>query len=494
MKVLLFYPRWTIQYGSISHFAKKAGVYPPLNLAYIAALAEREGHEAKIVDGEVEKLDNQVLTEIAVDYKPDIIGVTASSPFFHFASDLASLLKVRIPDVPIMIGGPHITVRKERDFLDVFDFAFIGEADISFPMFLGRYEKKQDISNVKGILYRDNGVVKYTGNSEPAIDVDAFPLPARHLLKMNQYKIGTMDGVKVFSPIMTVRGCPFKCIFCSTEVFGSNIRKRSPIHVVEEIKHIKETYGTDHFIFLDDTLTLDKKHLLDICDLIIKERLFITFEGSTRANLIDEEIIAKMSKAGLIRLSFGLESVDEKIRKIMRKEVPLESYIVANKLTNKYDIETLNSCMIGLPGETKYTIKKTLSFLRDTKEIKQANLSIAVPYPGTALYDMAVKGEHGLELINNDFSKFIRYNSAVMKVGNLTPEDLINLQNDAFASIYLPVWRWMPVLKKSGFIGLMLTFIRLLKSIAHGRLDMILVNKNYWKKSIEFNVDKKTTS
>lgn len=119
--------------------------------------------------------------------------------------------------------------------------------------------------------------------------------------------------------------------------------------------------------------------------------------------------------------------------------------------------------------------------MRDTREVKQANISIAVPYPGTELYEMAKNEMYGLKLMIDDFSKFRRYNSAVMKVGDLSPEDIIKLQNDAFASIYLAPWRWMPVLKKSGFLGLMLTFGRLIKSMLSGRFELIFVDSKYWK-------------
>ncbi len=154
---------------------------------------------------------------------------------------------------------------------------------------------------------------------------------------------------------------------------------------------------------------------------------------------------------------------------------------MANKLTNKYGIETLNSCMVGLPGETLDTIKRTLSFLRDSPEIKMSNMSIAIPYPGTELYEMAKKGEYGLKLITDDFSQFRRYNSAVMYVGDLSPEELIRIQNDAIASIYLAPWRLLPMLKRSGLSGFLLTFNRLIKSLLKGRYELLLVDRNYWK-------------
>ena len=481
MKIMLLFPRWTGEYGIFACFAKKAGVYPP-NLAYLAAIAENLGHEVRIIDGQVEDISLDEMVERTLMFTPDLIGVTAATPFFHIVGELAEKLKQTIRNIPIMVGGPHITVLKEEAFDSVFDYAFIGEADESFPSFLERYEKGEDISEVRGILFRERGKVRFTGEAEPIYDLDALPLPARHLLKVDKYKIGTLQGTKVFTSIMTMRGCPFKCIFCSTDVFGKKVRKRSPKLVVDEIKSVVNDYNIRHFIILDDTLTLDRKHILEICDLIEEEKLDITFEGSTRANLVDEELISRMATAGLIRLSFGLESVDENIRRIMRKEVPLESHIIANKLTNKYDIETLNSCMIGLPGETLDTVKKTLSFLRDSREIKQANISIAVPYPGTELYEMAKRGDCELKLLVDDFSKFRRYNAAVMSVGDLSPEDLIKLQNDAFASIYLAPWRLIPMLKKSGIAGVFLTLSRLLKSMVRGRLSLLAVDKEYWKR------------
>ena len=475
MKVMLLYPEWTGEYGIFSCFARRAGVYPP-NLAYLAAIAEREGHEVRIIDAQVEGMSQDRIVSDVLKFKPNIIGMTATTPFFHIAVSLARKLK---GDSPIIIGGSHITILKERAFDSVFDYAFIGEADESFPLFLEGGERGEDVSGVKGVLYRENGGVRFTGEAESVYDLDSLPVPARHLLRMDRYKIGTLQGRKKFASIMTMRGCPFKCIYCSTQISGKRVRKRSPELVAKEIESVIREYNIRHFIFLDDTLTVDRKHILKICDLI--KELKITFEGGSRADLVDEELISRMVDAGLTRFSFGLESVDENIRRIMRKEVPLESYIIANKLTNKYGVETLNSCMVGLPGETLDTIKKTLSFLRDSRDIKQANISIAVPYPGTELYEMAKRGDYGLKLLVDDFSKFRRYNSAVMSVNGLSPDDLIKLQDDAFASIYLAPWRWRPMLKKSGIVGVFLTFSRLIKSIVRGRLSLLMVDKDYWR-------------
>jgi len=474
MKIILLYPKWTSEYGIFGHFAKKGSTWPPLNLAYIAAIAERKGHIVKIIDGQAEGLSLKAIIDQTEEFGPDLIGITATTPFFNVVNTLAKGLKNRMGEKAIIIGGHHITVLKEKAFFPWFDYAFIGEAENSWNEFLEQYENDKDISEVKGILYRKKENIVFTGNVDSIQDIDSIPYPARHLLNSSLYKMGTLRGTKQFTTIMTARGCPFRCIFCSTEVFGRRVRKRKPSSVIDEMKYIINKQGTKHFIFLDDTLTLDRKHILDICKLIEEKNLNITFEGNTRADFVDEEIILHMSRAGLIRISFGLETVDENIKTIIKKDVPLESYKIANKLTNKYGIETLNSCMIGLPGETISTVKKTLDFLKNSREIKQANMSIAIPYPGTELYEMAKKGEYGLKLITDDFSKYRRYNSAVMFVGKLSPKDLIKLQNKAYIDIYSMPWRIVPMLKKSGIFGGVLTLSRAVKHVIN---NLSLINR-----------------
>ncbi|HOW97516.1 MAG TPA: radical SAM protein [Kiritimatiellia bacterium] len=472
MNISLVYPQWTEEYGQIAHFAKKAGKWPPLNLAYLAAIAEAAGHRVRITDAEAEALPMETTVDRVLAEKPDLVGVTATTPFYHIACDLAAQIRKRSA-APIAIGGPHVTVLREAAFPREMDFAFIGEADRTWPAFLERFADGRDPGDVPGLLYRQDGKVRYTGPALPVEDLNALPVPARHLLKADRYFLGTLEGAKRFTSIMTVRGCPYRCIFCSTKVFGRDTRRRDPPLVLDEIRDCVERFGIEHFMFMDDTLTLHREHIRAICRLLIEARLNITFEGSTRANLVDEETVRLMRKAGLIRLSFGLESVDPGIRKTMRKQVPLESYIQANRLTRKHGIETLNSCMIGLPGETRETIRATLRFLRESREIEQANISIAVPYPGTELYEMARRGEMGLRLETEDFSQYRRYNAAVMTVGDLSPADLVEIQNEAFASIYLAPWRWRPMIAKSGAMGAVLTARRLARALKEGRSDFL---------------------
>ena len=468
MKVLFLYPLWTGDYKGISgYFAKRAGgTYIPYNLALLAAITEKAGHEAKMVDGELEKISLEEITKRTKEYNPDVVVLTGMTPFYNIAVECASMLKKENIRADICVGGPHVTIMQEKAFNKEFDFAFVGEGEESWIKFLSVKEKNISYSEVPGLIYRENGEIKKNKRSHTAKDLDVYPMAAYHLLKMGDYKIGTLNGRLPFTSIMTFRGCPWKCIFCaSDQLETTRILKRSIKSIVDEIQHIVETYNIKHFMVLDDVLTLVRKRTVEFCDEILNRKLNITFEGSTRANLLDEELVALMKKAGLIRLSFGLETVDEDMRKTMNKKVPLEAYTKSNALLNKYNIEALNSVMIGLPGETEKNVWKTLNYLSKAKEVKQANFAIATPYPGTKFHDMAVNGEGGMQLLSDNFTEYRRYGKAVTKVNNLGPDDLIRLQNEGFVSIYSKYWRWKPVFNKFGIIGLLLTFYRMLKMV-----------------------------
>ena len=461
MKIVFLYPSWSDAYGIFGYFARRNSSWPTMSFALLGAIAEKSGHEAFIIDGQLEGLDVDRLVDRALALEPDIIGLTATSPYFHFQKEAAEKLKEKRTDLPIMIGGPHISIVKEEALLPCFDYAFVGDAEESFEIFLRCLESGGDISEVKGIIHRENGEPRFTGPAPWISDVNALPTPDRDLLKMDMYRIGTPRGRMKFTTVYGSRGCPWKCIFCASEALNTTrVLRKDPELLVAEMAEIVSRYGTTHFMFIDDVLTLDRDYSMTVCDLIEEHKLSITFEGSTRANLIDEELIERMSKCGLVRMSFGVETVNTEMRQTMKKKVPMKYYIEANRILNKFNVEAHNTLMIGLPGETRETVTETLNFLRNSKEVKQANLAITVPYPGTELHEMAIGGRHGIKLLTNDFSEYRRYGTAVTEVGDLSPKDLIDLQNEGFISIYSAPWRWKAMWAKHGLMGVLLLFIR----------------------------------
>ena len=384
------------------------------------------------------------------------------------------MLKANNVSGKVCVGGQHITIVEEKAMTNEMDYGFVGAGEESWVKFLQAMENKIGLREVPGLMYRENGIIKKNKRAHTHKDLDIYPMAAYHLLKMGEYKIGTLKGRLPFSSIQTFRGCPWKCIFCASDQLETTlILKRSVKSIIDEMQYIVETYRVRHFMIIDDVLTLVRKRTVEFCNEIIKRKLNITFEGNTRANMLDEELVVLMKRAGLIRLSFGLETVDEDMRKTMNKKVPLEAYSEANALMNKYKIEALNSCMLGLPGETEENIRKTLNFLKDAKNVKQASFSIATPYPGTKLHEMAVNGQGGMELLSDNFTEYRRYGQAVTQVNELKPADLIRLQNMGFVSIYSKYWRWPSVYKRHGIIGLVLTFYRLLKMIKDNFISIV---------------------
>ena len=462
MRVGFIYPSWTKSYGIFGYFARRNSSWPPLNLALLGAVVKQHGHETFIIDGTIGELSVEKIVVEILSKKPDIIGLTSYSPFFHVQVELATALKKVAPDLPIMIGGSHATIVKEKALLECFDYVFVGEAEHTLPEFLKRLENGKDLSSLKGVVWRGaDGQPVFEGPAPATEDFDALPIPDRDLVDSRQYFLGTLQGRNPFTLIQTTRGCPWKCIFCASEDLNTTrILRRSPESVVAEMKEVVENYGIRHFFFVDDVLTLYDEHILKICDLIEMENLDVTWEGSTRANLIEDAQTKRMAECGLIRMSFGLETVDTEMRKTMKKKVPLKYYVDANRILNKYNVEAMNSVMIGLPGESEETIRTLLKFLSDNRDIKQANLAIAVPYPGTEFHRIANSGEQNMTLHTDDFSQYRRYGSAVTTVGDLTPKDLVELQNEGFVRIYAAPWRWGPMYGKHGIIGFLLMFFR----------------------------------
>jgi anaerobic magnesium-protoporphyrin IX monomethyl ester cyclase len=483
MKILLVFPMWTGSYTGFvnKYFARKAGgVFPPLNLALLAAIAEEEGHEVEIIDAEIDRILMPDLVDMVLSRKADIVGMTGMSPFFHLSKDLARLLKEKGETADICIGGKHITIMEEKCFDDAFDFGFIGDGEESWTQFLRAYSRNEPLDNVPGLMYRSEGKVLKNEGVSSSKDLDIYPRPAYHLLKMNDYKLGTLRGRLKFTTVMTTRGCPWKCIFCASDKLDTTrISKRSTNSIVDEMEHLVDSYGIRHFYFMDDVLTLQRSRTVEFCNEVLRRDLNITFEGSTRANLLDEELVALMKDAGLIRMSFGLETVDTEMRETMKKEVPLKFYSEANAVLNKYKVEALNSVMIGLPGESRENVLKTLDFLKKDKNVKQANFAIAVPYPGTDFHEMAQSGKHGIELLTDDFSEYRRYGVGVTNVNGLSADDLTRLQNEGFVSVYSRYWRWWPVVQKNGIMGLVMTFVRLLNLLAAKVTDrLVAFNKH----------------
>jgi anaerobic magnesium-protoporphyrin IX monomethyl ester cyclase len=396
-----------------------------------------------------------------LEKKPDLLGITATSPIFHKAVDLAKELKKRGFEPPIVIGGEHLNIFKKDALHDCFDYGFFGESDKTFVQFLNIIENNsRDFGSLKGFIYRNDGNVIQTEPSDKIENLDELEFPAMHLLRHDKY-IMTFAKFKhrQYLPIMATRGCPFKCVFCSEPLTNPHVRYRSPKNIVDELEKWAKELKITHFFFMDSNLTLKKKQAEGVCEEIIKRNLNITFEGWTRANLINKELLSLLKQAGLIRISYGIESGDPDILKIIKKEVSHKDMLNAFKITEELGVEPACSVMLGLPGETKKSVEKTIEFVKSIPQILYSNFSIANPYPGTEMYEWARTGKYGIQLHINDYSEYRRYDHSPITVNDLTQKDLIRLQRIGLLRMHLKPKRILAAIRMVGFCQLIPVFL-----------------------------------
>jgi len=432
MKVLLIAPPWLDIYGYYSRAARLGCVAQPLGLMYLGGALAAAGAQCRIVDMQSQAIDLPGLLEIVREYQPDLCGLTATTPVFHNAERLAAELKTRFPAVPIGIGGVHSTVmgvqllRQYRQF----DFQVVGEGESAIQEIVEAFCAGRDLHGIAGVYYRRDGEILMNAPRELTQDLDRVPQPDRRLLDPDlfQHCLPGKRFVK-YAGLFTSRGCPFQCVFCSQHtMYGRHVRWHSIERVMAELDCIVNELGIGHVIFMDETLTLNKRRLLDICGEIKRRGLSFTWEGWTHVATINEEVLRAMKQAGLIRLSFGIESGDPEILKRIKKGITLDQVREAYRLAGELEIETRGSAMLGHPYETRETAWRTIKFIRSLRGCQQMHLNIACPYPGTELYEQACKGEAGLRLLTTDYSRYQRYGEPVIEVNDLTARDLKRLQ------------------------------------------------------------------
>jgi radical SAM superfamily enzyme YgiQ (UPF0313 family) len=364
---------------------------PSLGLAYLAAVSERRGDEVRVHDGDVE---DRPVEEVAREFRPHLIGITANTTQVMSAWREAARLKAVLGDVPIVIGGPHPTVLPhESAARPEIDIVVRGEGEATWEELSERIENGADLAGVRGITYRRPDGTIVDEPDRPALDLSTLPRPAYHYFKMDRYTNlqPTVDHVEGYSfPIMTSRGCPYRCSYCS-QIMERRWRMRTPEDVVDEWEWLVREMGAAEIGVLDDSFNIDRKRVLRICDLIIERNLqhvpWIMING-IRANLADEELLGKMRQAGCIRTAFGVESGNQHILDtIIHKQLTLDQVRKAFAAAKKVGMETIGFFIIGMPGETEETMDDTIRFACELDPLV-ANFSIATPFPGTELYDI----------------------------------------------------------------------------------------------------------
>ncbi len=459
MRVLLINPRFRLPIDTRTS--------PHMGLAYLAAVSEKRGDEVAIFDADIEETP---LGEFVQDYKPQLIGITANTPQVKQAWRHAAEIK-KAYDVPVVIGGPHPSVVSEDlDYESLesgnIDIVVRGEGEDTW---IEISEKVEDFlrhhptfstaelmdpakgvwKDVLGISYKTSDGSFHRNPDRPAInDLDSLPWPAYHLFKMEGYTnlqpaTDAVDGSKSFS-ILTSRGCPYRCTFCSQSIMPVKWRSRTPENVVAEWEHLVKDLGAQEIGVLDDSANIRKKRLRQIADMLIERELNHVpwiFVNGIRANLVDYDLMSALKEAGLKRTAFGVETGNPELLKTIDKRVDHDTIRKAFKITKEVGIETIAFMIIGLPGDTRETMQDTINFAIELDPLI-ANFSMMTPYPGTAVWEQVKR--HGRLLIN-DWEDYVFFEQhARYEMGDLTADLVEEMYRRAYRQFYLrpgPIWR-----------------------------------------------------
>ena len=371
--------------------------HPPLGLLNIAASLEKAGVEVSLCDATINNLNfDQVREELRQGY--DIIGITTLTATRESAYLCASIAKEENQGATVVLGGPHITFLAEiaLKMLPFVDVVVRGEGELTFLELVQRISTGQSYQDVNGMSCRDErGVPCSNPDREVVENLDALPFPAWHLAPMNKYfKAFSEKEFSIQKPctvIMTSRGCPGNCIFCSNRaMWGRGVRRRTIENVIEEIKLLHDEYGVRDIHFLDDTFTANKKWVTGFCDELLRSKMGISWRCQGRVDTVNDDLLTTMKKAGCYFICYGVESSSARMQKIMQKDITAEQATEAIKLTEAAGMLVGADFIIGLPGEEEEDREETLAFIRKSP-LHTFTLNVPWIFPGTDLYRTALE-------------------------------------------------------------------------------------------------------
>lgn len=406
----------------------------PLGLGYIAAVLEKEGNDVKILDMTVEEIsDNKLRNAIG---NADFVGVTSTTPTINNAWKICKMAKEE--GVMSILGGPHPSALPEES-LSKCDVVVRGEGELTILDIVKRLEHKENMKKIRGISYRYKGKNIHMPNREFIKNIDEIPFPAFHLFpRLDKYSTQQplLDKKVLSGNIMTSRGCPFNCIFCFKEIFGTTYRFRSPENVVEEWRMLVEEYKIKEMGVVDDSFTSIPKRAIEICKLLVKEKLEVDWltPSGIRIKPISKELLTWMKKAGCKRVAFGIESGSQKILDLIGKHVTLADIEHAVKIAKEVGIETLAFFMIGNYGEDEESMQETIDFAKKV-DTDYAQFLVTVPYPGTRLYDII---KHRGKFLTTNWDEYGTFEDKVyFELDNVNEELVKRMHKKAYRSFYM---------------------------------------------------------
>ncbi len=501
-RVLLIFPPFTV---SPSDYPTPD---PPLGLGYIAAVLEKAGFPVKILDAlalGIERakkkkggllkvgLSKKEVQKVVAEYQPAVVGIScAFSAHAEDAHETAAWVKQMNPKILVVFGGAHATACASLVLRDKnVDVVVLGEGEMTLLDLVKKVEQGKGIGAVLGTVQRVGRKIKANPRREYVADLDSLPDVAWHLLPMNVYlkkqgKTREFSKRKPRTNIVTSRGCPGNCVFCSIHaIWGHQWRPRSPERVVAEMEMLIKQYGVREFYVLDDNVSLKKDRIAKICDLMLKRSLNVSWAAPNGVALwtLDKEVLRKMKRSGFYRITFGIESGCPKTLKFIRKPMFLDKARAMIKTANDIGLWTHSTFIIGFPEETRPEIEETISWTIKS-DLDFVSYYIATPYPGTDLHQEFVR-HHLLEKGEEEKMNYSSISSSGYNTVHLTSKELNKIRDEAYgrfmnsrAKRYLNLFYSLPHLaRKIHNFEEFTYFTRLLNNVFGMKLKSILTGK-----------------
>lgn len=402
MKVLLINPafydtaEFKNRYSDYLEWIKGGNLYvapfePPLGLAYLVAYLKQRGEDIELIDMQGSLMDSAELGRILEASDADLVGISSMTPTFPSALKVARIVREKSPRSKILLGGVHPTLDPEGvlRYADV-DFVIRGEGEEAIYGLVQALRGDAQMGDVPGLCYRsgkmvvirDKAIVQ-DSNNIPSADYSSFPI--EQYIKHNEY----LRGIRGISMIIS-RGCPYECTFCAVhETMGRRWKIKAPELLVNEIIDLQRTYNIEGIWFKDSIFNLNKKWVTEFCNLLLDRQVKIAWQMNTRVDLVDEEQIQLMVRAGLTQIDFGVESGSNRTLARLRKQTTIDVIKDRIKVAKKY-VKVFGFFMIGIPGETEEDVQQTFELAKEL-ELDTSTWSIYSPLPGSVLYNELVK-------------------------------------------------------------------------------------------------------
>jgi len=420
----------------------------PLGLMGLAAYV-RENHEGytfDIVDQKIGHLTNAAIARLVVDGGYGVLGLSCFTAARDHAVKIARMVREKSPEVKIVVGGPLANSDREKALLPEFDYVVYGEGEIPFTRLLTTINEGGNLADVPGLIYRDpeTGQVRTNEPPEPLV-VDDLPEPAWDVIDLPLYwhhQGFGFSGHRRYAALMSSRGCPYRCAYCH-RIFGRRFRARSPENVLREMKNLRRRYGVKEFEFLDDAFNIDRDRAAEILDRIAKEipGARLLFPNGLRIDLLDEEMIDKLEKAGTYYLSFALETASPRLQKLIRKNIDFDRFCAAMASCAKRPILLNGFFMLGFPTETREEMQATVDFAC-ASPLHMASFFFVMPFRGTTLFEMLPQN---IQERLADAHHQMLYDNPFINLSQVSDKELLQMQRRAMRRFYSNpgrVWRF----------------------------------------------------